>query len=460
MCDCLPSYRFELGNLETLLLVTFSSNLSFDSLPIIYSLNVTDREEVELILSYSVLYCSDPFYMLFYPTLNIPKCPKIHKYFNLFYYIGQKYHSIGGFLVTRKLAKGAEAEVLEERTLMPHFAVRHRKIAIPRERMKGEEVSGKLWYVILAALSGLHRWGLSWRRIIAATLTFHLLSRRDNFSDRDLCYACDIIALSMAEAALNLALMYDRVYGEETYTIAEPIQLLRRDIVHIKKMLEDILRNPYKDYVIGDICRLFYTLKGEYMCKIYEEVIYWSRELFSRAPLKMGLLDVYYRYKGAYNSANRVCVEADSIYVLAPTESFSPLELYIVFDMCDRLGVEDIVVLYSPEALPQVLFSIVTYQYILNKDRLPEVIRELYDKQSNLPVATLYSPKDVCHRVYLACIPCKSPILAYDALRRIGKILRNDKNFKFVFAPETVSTVPILAALQKLKNENRAIALI
>jgi len=465
MSSYLPSYEYELETMEYLMLATFSSNLSFDFLPTLADI---PRDSCRVLLTYLIMYCDDPLFVMMYPVLSIlrVKVGSLHKRFNLFYYIGQKYENVGGFLTARGIVKGVEAETSEEFALMPHLAIRNRRLILVDDKScYKKSVNGRLWYIILAALSGLHRWGLSWRRIITATLTFHLRvahlrSCGEHFDDKDIWNACEIIALSLAEATINFATVYNKVYGEETYTIAEPIQFLRREIGVVKGELGKILSVPVRETVMCDLCRLIYKLQENYADKIYGEVCSWRDRLFSGVPGSLGLLSVYNRYSGAYNLANKVCVETDSIHVLAPTETFSPLELYIVFDMCDKLGVEDVVIVYSPEALPQVLFSIVTYQYILNKDRLPEVVRELYDKQSKLPATTLYSLKDACHRVYLACVPCKSPILAYDALKRIGKILRNDRNFKFIFAPETISTVPILAALQKLKNENKAIALI
>ncbi len=444
-------------------LMSFLSNLALDPHIVEYSARNSSRNKgSEAYFGYVFSVMGEN--ILVRPVMLLGSMRRVHKRYVTFSYIADRPYSIGGFIVGRISSKAME-EFSEQTSLLPHLDLRCRRIVVDAKAL-GELSDLNYWFTPIAMLSGLHRWGFSWKRIILSTIPVYILHNWPP-SINDL----ELISASIVEYVYNRR-MY-RAYGEERYMTTEAGRLLRelderiksfmesrgsRDLSRIKEFLNKLCREVRK-YIDNDVSILL---------EIYEELLL-NNNLSRRSEYRLYLLDVYKQnleslnkvINGMISSIRRAKHKTSLIIIIVATETMSPIYISFIIDktirelsnrqdLIRKINTIKLLLLYTPQVLPQVIYSI----YVL-KDL--GRIREYGDKTSLKINSSVQSPRsDNSLPMYIELKPLidKQPTLIYTELKAIfEEYSRENIKLQVIYTPYHTGTISVLAALKRLSNE-------
>jgi len=388
-----------------------------------------------------------------------------HKRQILYSYIGARPYSIGGFIVGRVSSREME-EASEQTSLLPHLDLRCRRLAIDRKSLG---VPGRLnyWFTPIAMLSGLHRWGFSWRRIVLSTIPVYI-HHDGPPSINDL----ELISASIVEYVYNRR-MY-KAYGEERYMTSEAIGVLRELDEKIKMFMEtngnsDLLRTIE---FLNNLCK--YVLQYidndiSVLLDIYNELL-WNNSLPKDSRYKLHILGVYGECLRFLNnvinkmisSIKRAKNKLSLLFIMVATETMSPIYLSFFIDKIERLLIEKpwikdkigairLLLLYTPQVLPQVLYSI----YVLKDLGKVEEGSNRTELKIKLSEESEQSKNELPLYIDLRPLVDKQPSIVYTELKALFREYsdKDDTRILIAFTPHFTGTVSVLAALKRLGIE-------
>ncbi len=462
-------YGVEMSFEELLDLLMMSTNLSIDSLGIYCrkkdKKRREDRQSIFFGYSMAVSSLNRDLHPL-HPLIVIDRGKHMHKRQQLLDYSGSKLLGLGAFSVGR-VADGDVFDVGES-DLLGHIDLRSRRLTVSKETLGTGVRWVKKWYTPLTVIMGLHRWGLSWRRIIASALSLEVSRDPSAYIENDI----RAVAASIVEYAYNRARY--RVHGEERSMVSEALGFLediiggmRRDIDNRRRVKDPVaavseVLDEYIDHVHCLLREEIYKL-AEVVREITRDR--WPKDL-DRDSLR--ILDVYKRgLKGIYRLA-REMVRGRYIVFLSPTETWSPIYLYPLTEYVRkhaRKGYSlNIVLGFTPQTLPHVVFSLVTlYRIYGYKMNICEGILNLekisFEPSSNADREHLYRVRidlgnDRHVEIYPIPIIARNPSLTHRLLESIIETI--DKHSKLLYTPEHCATTSMLYALYRLERSGRA----
>jgi len=494
----LAVFSLELSMSEYVALLSMLSNLAIDLCLEVYrhrdckhhSSGSKKNNELKLVVGLNIEKPITPFtaprpipFVLALPST------RSHKRQLTLEYLGTKLLSVGYFLGGRAvLRKGAEitryVEVSEEKALVPHLDQRHMRfvISVPSDILKS--LTPGLWYLPLALVAGVHRWGISLRRVVLSTYAVHAA-----FTDigKEL-RAADLDLLSLGFALASYMSQYYqhhlRELGEFLYAYAEGLD----------PSLDNWARMTLTKYVEGGGCSV-----DEFVESFVSKAIEFRNTSIIKAV--EGLSTIARDAKSLEHVNERDLPSAARIYVrnarsikeicdyVAPKGEKAVSSTVIIFFVTETWSLFNILtlanylkstiknleelkmlLLYTPQALLQTLLSILTVPIkgdsqnrlltVASKREYLEASKICLDpRDGELPCIEINNVnlggKELRIVVYLAPVIGKTPNVVYQNLESIVDILLNAKgnNIKeIVIHQDFTGIASVLAAALKSKR--------
>ena len=379
------------------------------------------------------------------PIILLKPVRLVHRRQQLLEYSGVKLLGLGSFRVGRTSTRGPDVEISEQ-SLLAHLDLRGRRLVVDDDLVSRQARELVYWFTPIAMAAGLHRWGLSWRKIVASTMA---VAWHYGFPP---AYDVEAVAASFIEYAYN-RLRYN-IYGEERYMVPEALRYVEEVQEEIRKAVDaaNHVENP-SNLLISVLDGLVDEAR-----KVVQEDVEALKRALDRLEVGDGLklLGVY---RGGLSAILEVLrkdgveeiVSENNALILVPSETWSPLYLATLVELVRKSGVDElkIVLGYTVQILPQIIFSIeVLEDYNIKvgrrsgKDQLPEIQLETQEQKK----LTLYTIPLVA----------KTPTIAYHQLKTVKEKIKANK---LVYIPKHVALAPTLAALKKLEQEGKAKAL-
>jgi len=380
------------------------------------------------------------------PVFLLRPAKHVHKRQLLLEYSGVKLLGLGSFRAGRTSRGELDVEISEQ-SLLAHLDLRSRRLVVDNDQVSKQAKKLKYWFTPIAMAAGLHRWGLSWRRIVASAVA---VAWHYGFSPaRDV----EAVAASFVEYAYN-RLRYN-IYGEERYMVPEALRYIEELQRKIEKAVNESDYAKNLTSLMDALDRLVDEVEGVLQGEVNMlKRALDKREVFGRDGWK--LLGVYREGLSSLLEAlredeiERISAE-NSVLVLVPSETWSPLYLATLIELAKRCEVDGLKVVlgYTLQVLPQVIFSIeVLEDYGVQVERRGE--------KDQLPGIVLKPGGCGSLALYMVPLVAKTPTIAYHQLRIVQEKIRANK---LVYIPKHVALAPTLVALKRLEQEGRAKAL-
>lgn len=380
------------------------------------------------------------------PIILLRPVKLVHRRQQLLEYSGVKLLGLGSFRVGRTSTRGRPDVEISEQSLLAHLDLRGRRLVVDDDQVSRQARGIVYWFTPIAMAAGLHRWGLSWRKIVASTMA---VAWHYGFPP---AYDVEAVAASFIEYAYN-RLRYN-IYGEERYMVPEALRYVEEVQEEIRKAVDaaNYVENPSK-LLISVLDRLVDEAR-----KVLQEDVEALKRALDRLEVGDGLklLGVYRGgllaiLKALQEDGVEEIVAKNNALILVPSETWSPLYLTTLVELARKSRVDGlkIVLGYTVQILPQIIFSIeVLEDYNIKverrsgRDQLPEIQLEIQEHKK----LTLYTVPLVA----------KTPIIAYHQLKTVQEKIGANK---LVYIPKHVALAPTLVALKRLEQEGRAKAL-
>jgi len=443
-----PLYVAELDMRSLVRFFAFVSNLAID--PRI----VEDRgEKQDVYLWYDFDFFGDtpyikPFIALS-PTSNSRR--RVNKRIQLLTYASFKLLGLGGGFDVGRIIRSEEAE--EPGSYMAYLDARMRRFVRlpPRE---AREVGR--WFTLVAAVSGLHRWGYSWRRVVASALALSIALGDGGIERGDV----ELLADSFAEYAFNRA-VYGAVIDERYMTVeagfrvAKMVDELRGCVSEARRAVA----GGSKAGALRVVSDCFARTRRTVLDELSEDLSTLRRIVAGERPGGgMQLLGVYAEFAESVERLARAV--GDEVrrgrrvaVVLTATETWSPFSLYVLGDRLSRAaggGSARVVVFYTPQVVPQILFSLYVYKELKEGGTIKE---ELIDVRTDEPrcMEDQQSGSERSESVPVEFCPLvgKDAETVYHTLRAVLK-----GRDAVVYDPKAVGVASVLAALARLGAEH------
>ncbi|ADM27444.1 hypothetical protein Igag_0610 [Ignisphaera aggregans DSM 17230] len=437
-------YSIELNLKDLVNIFAFSSDLALD--PEIVEDHDNERSQ-KLYLWYDVYFFGDTPYLR--PSLALETTVKwVQRRNEYLTYVSDKLLGIGGgFEVGRTVREKIE---LDPGNYVAYLDTRMRRLLRTHPNYS-EVLKVENWFTLLAALCGLHRWGFSWRRIIASTLALYRALRSLNRGD------VELLADSFMEYIFNRA-----VYGaivDERYMAIEARQKVLKLIEKAKGVVEEV-RRLVKNSKMGEALRILSNSFEDMRKTIFADLM---NDISILADVAKGIesservkdivfLGVYIEFINAIediiNELEKVQGGRRARVVIGATETWSPLNLYITINRLAETVNRDVkvTIFYTPQLIPQILFSTKIVDDI-RKDAKKQKAIENSQQETKICVEYRYDEHSI--EIEFCPIIGKDAETIYHTLRSVIDI----NNEVPVYSPKIVGIAPMLSAIIRIELE-------
>lgn len=388
------------------------------------------------------------------PVFLLQPIKHVHKRQLLLEYSGVKLLGLGSFRIGRTSRDEPVVEIAEQ-SLLAHLDLRGRRLVVDNNLMSKRAKRLAYWFTPIAMAAGLHRWGFSWRRIIASTIAVAWHHGVEPL------YDIEAVAASFVEYAYN-RLRYN-IYGEERYMVPEALKYITYLQREIREAMNaaNCVKDPAK-FLMDTLDRLIDEVE-----KVLRGEVETLKEMLDRLDTRerrkhWSLLGVYGSGFSSLVGAlreNRAIEEVsaeNNAILLVPSETWSPLYLAALIGLAKRENINElkVVIGYTPQILPQIVFSIeVLEDYNVKIEKKGGEGGE----RDQLPKITLtvkkHEDKEVKLTLYMVPLIAKTPTIAYHQLKIVQEKIKANK---LMYIPKHIALAPTIAALKKLEQENKA----